>query len=255
MSKSLPSSLVELRRHIEKLEGSRSDAGVLPFGVEAIDARLPGGGLTLGAVHEVAGGGEDTVAGAGAALFVAGIAARTKGPVLWCATQPDLFAPGLMQAGLDPGRLIHVEAGDEKSLLACCEEGLRHGGLGAVVGDISRLPMIASRRLQLAAESSSTLVLMVRRWRHPKDAAEFGTPTAAVTRWRITSLPSASLPVPGIGRARWRLELLRCKSGNPAEFYVEACDGTACLALYAPLANRPAATATDRRSEIWRAAS
>jgi protein ImuA len=38
--------------------------------------------------------------------------------VLWCVTWPDLFAPALDQAGLDPDRLIYVEAGDEKTELA-----------------------------------------------------------------------------------------------------------------------------------------
>ena len=57
----------------------------------------------LGALHEVAGGGNGAIDGAVAALFAAGIAARTKGKVLWCIARPDLFAPGLAQAGLAPG--------------------------------------------------------------------------------------------------------------------------------------------------------
>ena len=95
-----------------------------------MDSRLPGGGLALGALHEVAGGGNGAIDGAAAALFAAGIAARTKGKVLWCVTRPDLFAPALAQAGLAPDRVIYVEAGDDKTVLACMEEGLRHGGLG-----------------------------------------------------------------------------------------------------------------------------
>ena len=78
----------------------------------------------------------------------------------------DLFAPALAQAGLSPARVIYVEAGDEKSVLACFEEGLRHGGLGAVVAEVARLSMTASRRLQLAAESSGS-----DRHRHPALAA------------------------------------------------------------------------------------
>ena len=91
----------------------------------AIDRVLPGGGLAFGGLHEVAGGGNGAVDGAAAALFAAGIAARTAGKVLWCVTRPDLFAPAIEQAGLPPGRVIYVEAGDEKSVLACFEEGLR----------------------------------------------------------------------------------------------------------------------------------
>jgi len=90
---------------------------VLPFGLKAIDRHLPGGGLALGALHEVAGGGHDAIDGAAAALFAAGIAARLRGQVLWCLIRQDLFAPALAQAGLVPDRVIYVEAGDEKSVL------------------------------------------------------------------------------------------------------------------------------------------
>src|SRR3984893_13473312 len=64
------------------------------------------------------------------------------------------FAPALAQAGAGPDRVIYVEAGDETSILICFEEGLRHGGLGAVVAEVARLSMTASRRLQLAAARS-----------------------------------------------------------------------------------------------------
>ena len=189
-----------LRAHIAQIEaGSRVRRGVLPFGVAAIDTRLPEGGLALGALHEVAGGADGAVDGAAAALFAAGIVARTHGAVLWCVTRLDLFAPALTQAGLDPDRVIHVEAGDERTVLACCEEGLRHGGLGGVVAEVARLPMTASRRLQLAAESSGTIGIAVRRWRRAMEAVDFGQPTASVTRWRVTALPSTPLPCP----SRW----------------------------------------------------
>ncbi len=140
-----------LREHIRCLEGgARHERAVLPFGVNAINERLPEGGLALGALHEVAGGGNGAIDGAAAALFAAGIAARTRGHVLWCVSRQDLFAPALAQAGLAPDRVIYVETDDEKSVLACFEEALRHRGLSAVVAEVSRLSMTASRRLQLA---------------------------------------------------------------------------------------------------------
>ena len=188
----------ELRARIARIEaGQRVQRGVLPFGVAAIDARLPDGGLALGALHEVAGGADGAVDGAAAALFAAGIVARTTGTVLWCVTRPDLFAPALSQAGLHADRVIHVEAGDEQTVLACGEAGLRHGGLGGVVAEVARLSMTASRRLQLAAETSGTIGIAVRRWRRATEAADFGQPTASVTRWRVTALPSA--PAAGAG--------------------------------------------------------
>jgi protein ImuA len=222
----------ELRARIQRLEGAAARRRlVLPFGIQAIDRHLPGGGLALGALHEVAGGGNGAIDGAAAALFAAGIAARLRGQVLWCVIGQDLFAPALAQAGLVPDRVIYVEAGDETSVLVCFEEGLRHGGLGAVVAEIARLSMTASRRLQLAAECSGALGIAIRRWRRQTEAADFGQPTASVTRWRVSVLPATPLLVPGVGRARWHLELIRCRAGENADFEVEACDAKGRLAL------------------------
>jgi protein ImuA len=222
----------ELRARIQRLEGAAARRRlVLPFGIQAIDRHLPGGGLALGALHEVAGGGNGAIDGAAAALFAAGIAARLRGQVLWCVIGQDLFAPALAQAGLVPDRVIYVEAGDETSVLVCFEEGLRHGGLGAVVAEIARLSMTASRRLHLAAECSGTLGIAIRHWRRHTEAVDFGQPTASVTRWRVSVLPATPLLVPGVGRARWHLELIRCRAGENADFEVEACDAKGRLAL------------------------
>ncbi len=220
---------------------------VLPFGIANIDSRLPGGGLALGALHEIAGGGNGAVDGAAAALFAAGIAARTKGKVLWVITRPDLFAPALAQAGLAPDRVIYVEAGNDKTVLACVEEGLRHGGLGTVVGEVARLDMTASRRLQLCAEGTGTIGIALRRWHRQTEASDFGQPTAAATRWRVSVIPSAALPVPGVGRHRWLLELIRARAGESADFEVEACDDSGRLALPAELVHRPVTAEGWRR--------
>jgi protein ImuA len=166
-----PTSAIEsLRVQVRQIEGRRRRATtVLPFGIAAVDSRLPGGGLLVGALHEVAGGGNGAIDGAAAALFTAGIAARTRGKVLWCVTRPDLFAPALSQAGLKSDRVIYLDGSDEKTVLACFEEGLRHGGLGAVVAEVARLPMTASRRLQLASEGSGAIGIALRRWRRQGD--------------------------------------------------------------------------------------
>ena len=236
------SAFIALRAEIARIEaGGRAPKAVLPFGVAILDDHLPEGGLALGALHEVAGGGNGAIHGSASALFAAGIAARTRGQVLWCVTRADLFAPSLEQSGLSSNRVIYVEAEDETSVLACFEEGLRHGGLGCVVGEVARLSMTASRRLQLAAEASGTMGIALRRWRRQTEAADFGQPTAALTRWRITALPSSPLPVAGVGRARWFTELIRCKAGECADFELEACDETGRLALPADLAYGSAA--------------
>ncbi|WP_434713606.1 ImuA family protein (plasmid) [Rhizobium sp. YTUHZ045] len=232
--------LDELREKIASLEGAGLRArSVLPFGVGEIDAQLPGGGLAYGALHEVAGGGNGAIDGAAAALFIGGIAARTTGKVVWCLTRFDLFFPALAQVGLHPDRVIFVECDREETVLASFEEALRYGGLGAVVAELVRLPMTASRRLQLAAEKSGTLGLVIRRWRRQTEASDFGMPTAAATRWRISVLPSEPLPVAGVGRARWLAELMRVKAGEGGEFIIGACDGQGRICLSSDTADRP----------------
>jgi len=118
---------------------------------------------------------------------------------------------------------------------------------GAVVAEVAQLSMTASRRLQLAAENSGSIGIAVRRWRRQTEAADFGQPTASVTRWRVSVLPSTPLPVPGVGRARWLLELIRCRAGESADFEVEACDAEGRLAFPSYLADGPDAKEAGRR--------
>jgi hypothetical protein len=118
-------TVAELRRQIERLEGSAQARAPLPFGIAAIDNHLPGGGLACGALHEVVKAGPAAEFASSTTLFTAGIAARLKGPVLWCLTRRDLFAPGLASAGLLPSRVIYAEAYRDRDVLPLVEEGLR----------------------------------------------------------------------------------------------------------------------------------
>ena len=218
---------------------------MLPFGIAAVDGRLAGGGLRLPLLHECAAAGVDRNEGnwgddAAATLFLAGIAARSSGQVLWVMRGRDLFAPALYQAGLGPDRLIQAEARDDPELLAIMEDALRHRGLGAVVGEVRRAGLTATRRLQLAAEGGTTIPLLLRRAARIGEDA-LSQPSAAATRWRIGSVPSAPLPggVAGIGRARWRVELVRQRGGAPFAWEWEACDETGRCALAAGLVDRP----------------
>lgn len=202
----------------------------IAVGIETIDRTLPGGGLALGALHEAA----DTEHAGAATLFIAGLLARLPGPILWVVQQSDLFAPGLAGVGLHPDRIVFAEAG--KDVLAAMEEGLRHAGLASVVGELTgRLTLVASRRLQLAAEQSGILAVALRRSRMFDDPA-LNEPSAATTRWRVGVLPSpADLAPVGLARARWQLDLTRCRGGQPGSWIVEACDATGHLALVADL--------------------
>ncbi|PWC26470.1 ImuA family protein [Teichococcus aestuarii] len=243
--------LNELREQVARIEG-HGDARARPtlaFGLPVLDDGLPHGGLARGALHEVAGAGANVEHASAAALLVAGILARAGGPVLWASEHFDLFAPALAGVGLPGSRVVHVEAG--RSVLLAMEEGLRHRGLAGVVGEYSgRLSLTASRRLQLAAEASGAMAFLIRRGPKLNDLL-LSEPTAAVTRWKVACLPSPpplphSPETPGLGRARWQLDLMRCRGGMPGSWILEACDAQGHLALPADLAHRPAATAPSR---------
>ncbi len=240
MDSSSRSTVIDrLRTRIAQVEHQgRPQAAVLPFGVPALDGRLPSGGFPLGALHEVAGGGQGALHGAAAVLFVAGVLARVSGPVLWCLRQRDLFAPAMAGAGLHPDRVIYAEAGDEKSVLTVLEEGLRHGGLAGVVGEVGVLSMTASRRLQLVAEATGTTAFAVRRWRNSAAASDYGQPTASTTRWRVSALPSTRAVEGGMGRARWLVEMMRCRGADSADWELEACDETGRLRVPAEMVDR-----------------
>lgn len=223
-------TISELQEQIDQIAGgNRRHRRHLPFGIPAIDNRLPGGGLAYGATHEVAGGSSDAISGAVSAMFAAGIAARVEGPVIWCLTRPDIFAPALVQVGLDLNRVIFVESDDETGILESAEEALRYRGVGVVIAELVRLPMVASRRLQLAAEQSGAMGIFIRRWRRQSEATDYGQPTASSTRWRVSSLASEPLPVPGVGRPQWMVELLRARAGESFDVVVGACDGAGTL--------------------------
>jgi protein ImuA len=220
---------------------------VLPFGIDAIDDRLAGGGLMLGGLHEAVPATATATDDAAATLFFAGGAACAAAGggrrVLWALPRFDIYAPGLEQAGLAPATLLFVEARDDRNVLAVMEDGVRHGGLAAVVGEVKRADMVATRRLQLAATSGGTPALLIRRWRRA-GPCPLGEPSAAMTRWRIACAPSGRLPAPGVGRPCWTVELARQRGGPPFTLQLEACDDTGRLAL--PAAPRHRETAPVR---------
>ncbi len=250
-SLAFPDRLSALREQVQAISATtRRGRPVLPFGVAEIDDRLADKGLCTTGLHEISGATCNISDDVAATLFIAGIAARAGGRqanMLWAFGTRDLFAPGLAQAGLGPNRLIHAEAGRDSDILAVMEEGLRHGGLRAVIGEVGRIGMTATRRLQLAAEEGGTIALLLRRWRrgHADPLAE---PSAALTRWRIASLPSEPLPVEGIGRARWRLDLVRQRGGEPFSCVMGGCDAKGRLALPAESGDRPFADRGSRRA-------
>ena len=241
-----PALLEELRARIRRLErhapnGGNGD-GVLTLGAPKIDDALPWGGLPRAALHEITG--ERGAASGFCAALLARLAEQT-GTVLWCRREPGLYAPGLGAFGLDPERLVVVRGHRRDDILWAMEEGLGSAALAAVLGEAGDIGAIAARRLQLAAEKGGVTALLLR------TATGETASASALTRWRIDAAPS--LPATGgLDVPRWRVDLLRCRGGNPAAWIVEWHDGkTGGFTVVAELHHRsaePAATDKVRRA-------
>jgi protein ImuA len=233
--------IAALRAAIAPARAARGPA--LPFGIAAIDDQLEGGGLDAAGLHEIAGASPSWSDDAAATLFAAGLAARFAAApglnILWALTRFDLYAPGLEQAGLGPGRIVYAQGRSDRELLALAEDALRDGSLACVVAEVKAADQTATRRLQLAASEGKTPMLLYRRYRR------FGQcplvdPSLAMTRWRIGAIASARLATPGVGRGRWAVELVRQRGGPPFSFELEACDDQGRLALPARACDRTA---------------
>lgn len=218
----------------------------IPFGVPELDGKLVGEGLNVAGLHEFAAASSTLCDDAATTLFAAGIAARAASAgdlsVLWILTKFDLFAPGLEQVGLGPDRILYAQGKKDIEVLAMAEDGLRSGALACVVAEVRAADQTMTRRLQLAAAEGQVPMLLYRRHRSAERCPLSGN-SAAMTRWRIGSVPSQALPVPGVGRGRWSVELVRQRGGNPFTLELEACDDQGRLALPAHALHRAAAAA------------
>jgi len=187
----------------------------ITFGSKALDEGL-NGGLKRGALHEIfASQPADGVATIGFA-FTLTLRAAGSAPVLLArqdvvdSEMGHLNASGLCELGLDPARIILVQARDIEGVLRAGEQGARCASLGAVLmqawGNPKVLDLKASRRLALASAKSGVPVFMVR-------VAAALEPSAAVTRWVIETAPSRPLAANAPGVPAFVLNLARHRAG------------------------------------------
>jgi protein ImuA len=220
----------ELRQKIAALEKGGKAAFRLASGTDV--GRPAAEGLFEGAfppaLHVVRS--QETRSGGAVAGFVAAMLAAGRGnpagPVLWiveraAAEEVGRLAPhGLLSLGLDPSRVLAVEAPAAADVLWALEEGLAHRGLAAVVGELYRLPRAfddtASRRLSLRAQRIRAPAFLIL---HGAPAESF----AAASRWSVSGRPSRDLAgfAEGLGRPALRASLEKTREGRPASFDVE----------------------------------
>ena len=211
-----------LRRLLPATDAGRSRSGqALPFGMPEIDAHLAAGGLD--ALHEAAAESyADFPSAIGFSVASIGRLARLRpGAVFLVLARGGLSDWGAMhhsgfaRLGLDPARLILVEAGSHEDALWAIEEIVRARAALAVLGCLAEgLGLKESRRLQLAADGGEALLLVLR----PHDAE---TPNAASTRWRIAAVPGGRDRFGLLDRWTWDLNLSRARNGRPGRWRVE----------------------------------
>lgn len=192
-----------------------------------IDAAL-GGGLSCGALHELAPAAPVHLGAASG--FAAALAARAGGrETLWIATDfaagegGGPYGPGLDRFGLPSARILLLRVPKPIDVLWAMEEGLRCRALGCVVAELTgegaAADLTATRRLALAARegagaASSGFGLLIRH-------KVTDLPSAAGTRWEIAAAPSQPDAYGGLGRARFDLSLCKNRRGPSGRWIIE----------------------------------
>jgi protein ImuA len=211
--------------------------GLFTFGLPALDGYLPQGGLSLGALHDIVPDSrEDLPVAFGFAIALIGRIA-SSGPVLIVTTPRGLASGqvhghGLNMIGLDPKRVVLIEAGDEIQAHWVLEEALKSAVPAAIAAVAETEPDLKTgRRLHLAAEKTGLPLLLLR----PNGK---GKSSAGATRWRIGAALAGRDRFGLLTGWRWRVSLERCRNGRPGEWLVEYDHDTHRFSLAAAVADR-----------------
>lgn len=189
---------------------------ILPVGAACIDEKLQGG-IARNALHEFFGPtNSHSVAAAAFALMLALRLPEPNLRIFWISGDKErqasgrLYPPGLAEMGADPARILLVQAADLRDALRAAADSIRSRAAGAVIleahGNARLIDLTSTRRLALAAAEAGVLALLVR-----GDAVPM--PSAASTRWQVSSAPSEPLPGNVPGFATFDIRLLRHRGG------------------------------------------
>lgn len=185
----------------------------LAFGAPEVDARL-GGGLAVAALHELYAALPGDVPAAAAMALLLALRNGRPGPIVWvgevrASREGRLYGLGLVELGIDPQRLLLVEAPDTVAMLRAGADAVACGGVAAVVlapfGKAVAVDLTATRRLALAAARSGVTVLLLRQGEV--------VPSAAHSRWQVAAAASARLAAEAPGPPAFALTLLRHRGG------------------------------------------
>lgn len=135
---------------------------VLPTGMPALDAALPGGGWPWGALVEVL---QSRPQASVWSLLAPGLAqalAAGPGALVLVAPPQTPFVPSLAAQGLSPSRWLRIEADRPAARLWATEQALRCAEVAAVLAWLPQATAGDLRRLQLAAQRHQQLLFVMR---------------------------------------------------------------------------------------------
>ena len=197
-------ALAELLRHPALWRGGSVGGApaTVSTGFRRLDERLPGGGWPLATLTELL----IATAGIGEIRLLlpalCTLSAATPGEPRWIAwlAPPHLpYAPALVDAGLDPARMLVIQPRAGLDMLWAMEQALRSGACAAVLGWTGAAGDQALRRLKLAAEEGGSPGFL---FRPPSHRAE--------------SSPAALRIVLTARDAGLDVEILKSRGGRPA---------------------------------------
>ena len=235
--------LRRLKTQIASLEGQLAPDKTLPdtqlmencigqnqfsFGIESIDQVFAHKAMPLFCLNEIRTSTREAGAGAGfLCALLAQLSMRRQGPLIWIATHKalsetgTLYGPGLHAFGLPPDRLLIVQTAKEKDALWAAEEALGLGNALSVVLNLQTsakgLPLAATRRLHLRAETSRTPCFLLLAGTDPP------APSIALTRWQIKAAHAGTLNgfQEGIGHPAFTANLTRNRQGQTGTFTLQ----------------------------------
>ncbi len=210
--------IADLQRQLLPLQGYKKPAKeTITVDLDVINEAFPFNTFPTGAIHEfITSTPSEQAAAAGFVMGIASQIAACSGVCLWISTSRTLFPPALISFGIEPDKIVFLDLQKETDCLWAMEQALKCDGLSVVICETPNLGFTASRRFQLAVESSGVTGFMLRH--NPKRAPA----TACLSRWKIAPLRSEhGNKMPGIGFPRWHVELTRIRNGKPGSWQIE----------------------------------
>ena len=199
-------------------------------GLSALDALLPNGSFSGGAVHEVL---SATEMPSFLLPIILSRAAMKFGWVIWCDSRRQLYPPGAEVMGLSLDCVLVLRPPSLIDEVWAVTECLRCRGVAACVASLPKLTRVQARRLQLAAERGGGIGILMR----PIEAVSW--PYAAATRWMVRPLTGERMI------QRWSIELLHGHGGRIGQsVLVEYCRETHHVRAFEAVANRSDQTKT-----------